>query len=348
MLIFGHGFTGAAFAKHLLADGWSVTGTTRSPDKALKMLESGVTPLLWDDDASDAIAGATHLLVSAGPDADGDPVLNRYCNQITAKNWDWVGYLSTIGVYGDRQGGWVDESSPLTPSTERGRLRVAAETAWGDLNLPLHIFRLAGIYGPGRGPFAKVLSGKSRRIIKEGQVFSRIHVDDIATVLMASLAKPNPGAIYNVCDNDPAPPQDVITYAAELLGVDLPPATKFEEADLTPMARSFYAESKRVHNNLLSDELGVQLAYPTAWPDPDLIHQCTDRDVAWISPGWAAKARGFGGYRCRLYPRVGKCQPHRARHWQFPARSPARALFRPAERHRCRPRTAIGDWRPRG
>ena len=164
-------------------------------------------------------------------------------------------------------GGWVDEATPLTPATARGRARVAAEAAWQALaegaGLPLHIFRLAGIYGPGRGPFAKVRAGTARRIVKPGQVFSRIHVDDIARVLAASIARPFPGAIYNVCDDDPAPPQDVIAHAASLLGLPPPPDEPFDTAEMTAMARSFYAESKRVRNDRIKAELGVRLAYPT-------------------------------------------------------------------------------------
>lgn len=176
----------------------------------------------------------------------------------------WAGYLSTTGVYGNHDGGWVDESTPLTPSTRRGKWRVAAEAEWQAIpGLPLHIFRLAGIYGPGRGPFAKVRAGTARRIIKPGQVFSRIHVDDIARILAASIARPDPGAVYNLCDDDPAPPQDVLTHAAELLNLPLPPAEDFATAEMTPMARSFYAESKRVRNNRIKEELGVKLKYPT-------------------------------------------------------------------------------------
>ena len=178
----------------------------------------------------------------------------------------WLGYLSTTGVYGNHDGGWVDEDTPLTPSTRRGKLRVATEAAWqalaAEAGLPLHIFRLAGIYGPGRGPFAKVRDGTARRIIKAGQVFSRIHVDDIAQVLAASINRPNPGAIYNLCDDDPAPPQDVIARAAELLGLPVPPAVDFDTAEMTPMARSFYAESKRVRNDRIKDALEVTLIYP--------------------------------------------------------------------------------------
>jgi nucleoside-diphosphate-sugar epimerase len=208
------------------------------------------------------------MLISAAPGVDGDPVLAALEDQIAqhGQHLDWVGYLSTTGVYGDHAGDWVDETTPLSPSTKRGEARVLAEAAWTKLadrvGLPLHIFRLAGIYGPGRGPFSKVRNGTARRIIKKNQLFSRIHVADIAQVLDASIRQPRPGAIYNLCDNDPAPPEDVIAYAAELLGLPIPPAVPFEQADMTPMARSFYAESKKVRNTLITSELGVELLYP--------------------------------------------------------------------------------------
>lgn len=267
LLSFGHGFSARALAHVLLRIGWDIVGTTRTPEKAELLAKTGVTPMIFPgDDMGGAIERATHLLISAGPDAEGDPVLREVGDLIAARagQFDWVGYLSTTGVYGDHQGGWVDENSALTPATRRGKWRVEAETAWAAIpHLPLHIFRLAGIYGPGRGPFAKVRNGTARRIIKQGQVFSRTHVEDIAQVIAASIAQPNPGAIYNVCDDDPAPPQDVIGHAADLLGLPLPPAVDFETADMTPMARSFYAESKRVRNDRIKDELGVKLRYPT-------------------------------------------------------------------------------------
>ncbi|WP_296417640.1 SDR family oxidoreductase [Pseudooctadecabacter sp.] len=264
LLSFGHGYSARALAKLLPSD-WRIIGTTRSEDKAAALMAEGTEPRIWPGaDLAPALKAATHLLISAGPNEDGDPVLGQLRDEIAARRnqFEWVGYLSTTGVYGDHQGGWVDEETPLTPSTKRGRMRVEAEAAWQALNLPLHIFRLAGIYGPGRGPFAKVRNGTARRIIKDGQVFSRIHVDDIAQVLAASIARPNPGAIYNLCDDDPAPPQDVIAYAAELLNLPVPPAQNFEDADMTPMARSFYAESKKVRNDRIKDELGVTLLYP--------------------------------------------------------------------------------------
>ncbi|WP_299507248.1 SDR family oxidoreductase [uncultured Roseobacter sp.] len=266
LLSIGHGFSARALAARLIPNGWRVIGTTRSADKAEEIAATGVEPVIWPGtDLNAALKQADALLVSAGPGPEGDPTLAVMRPEIeaAAPRLDWAGYLSTTGVYGDHQGGWVGESSPLTPSTARGLARVEAEAAWQAIpDLKLHIFRLAGIYGPGRGPFAKVRKGTARRIIKKGQVFSRIHVEDIAQVLEASLAQPNPGAIYNLCDDDPAPPQNVIAHAAELLGLPLPLAVDFETADMTPMARSFYAESKKVRNDRIKDELGVTLLYP--------------------------------------------------------------------------------------
>lgn len=261
LLSIGHGYSAQALARILPAD-WQVIATTRSAEKAAAM--TGAEVVIWPGgDLAGAVARATHVLSSVAPDADSDPVLRDIGPALArADHLRWVGYLSTTGVYGDHHGGWVDETTPLTPATERGIARMQAEAAWRDLNLPLHIFRLAGIYGPGRGPFAKVKSGTARRIIKPGQVFSRAHVEDIAQVLLASIQRPNPGAVYNVCDDDPAPPQDVIAHAAELLGMAIPPDIPFDEAAFTPMARSFYAESKKVRNDRIKDELGVVLKYP--------------------------------------------------------------------------------------
>lgn len=261
LFIFGYGYSAQALARVLMADGWQVTGTSR---------EGREGTMMWPGaDISDALSQASHLLISAGPNAAGDPVLAGARDMIAdhAPHLKWVGYLSTTGVYGDHQGGWVDEATALTPATKRGQWRVKAEAAWQalakDLGLPLHIFRLAGIYGPGRGPFAKVRRGTARRIIKENQVFSRIHVADIAQVLAASIARPDPGAIYNVCDDEAAPPEDVLAHAAELLGMEIPPSEDFLTAEMTPMARSFYAESKRVSNARIKRDLGVALTYPT-------------------------------------------------------------------------------------
>jgi nucleoside-diphosphate-sugar epimerase len=270
LLVFGHGYSAAALSARLVPEGWRVIGTTRRREKLAEMAALGVEGRIWPgDDLSDVLDEASHILLSAAPGEEGDPVLNALGEEIAGlgADIDWLGYLSTTAVYGDHQGGWVDEETDLTPATRRGRLRVEAERDWTVLSssagLPLHIFRLAGIYGPGRGPFAKVRAGTARRIIKDGQVFSRIHVEDIAQVLYASIKAPRDGAIYNLCDDEAAPPEDVIGLAAEMLGLPVPEAVNYAEADLTPMARSFYAESKRVKNDLIKSELGVRLLFPT-------------------------------------------------------------------------------------
>ncbi len=268
LLSIGHGYSARALARILPAEAWRIIGTVRSNNRADEIAAEGAEPLIWPDcDLTGPLQDATHLLTSVAPAEDGDPVLNALSEQIAAApKLRWIGYLSTTAVYGDHQGGWVDETTPLAPTTKRGHLRVAAEAAWQGLaleqSLSLHIFRLAGIYGPGRGPFAKVRNGTARRIIKPGQVFSRIHVEDIAQILAASIQQPNPGAIYNVCDDLAAPPEEVIALAAELLNLPIPPAEDWDNAEMTPMARSFYAESKRVRNNRIKQELGVKLLYP--------------------------------------------------------------------------------------
>lgn len=267
MLIFGHGYTAGYLTPLAIAQGWRVTGTTRNHPE--RVAAAGAEPLLWPGQESDihqAIARADAILISAAPTEEGDPVLAAFTEELGRSRPRWLGYLSTTGVYGDRNGGWVDETSDLAPTTARGRSRVQAEQAWQALaaahDLPLHIFRLAGIYGPGRGPFAKLRNGTARRIVKPGQVFSRIHVEDIARILMASVDAPAPGAIYNLCDDDPAPPQDIIACAARMLDMPVPPAVDFEHADLGPMARSFYSDSKRVSNERIKRDLGITLKYP--------------------------------------------------------------------------------------
>ncbi|CAN1561007.1 WcaG Nucleoside-diphosphate-sugar epimerases [Paracoccaceae bacterium] len=261
LLSLGHGYSARALARLLVPQGWRVIGTTRSAAKAQVFQAEGVEPLLWPADLGPALGQATHILASAAPDGDGDPFLQN-APDIARSGAVWVGYLSTTGVYGDHKGAWVDETNPLTPASDRGRQRVLAEAQWRATGLPVHIFRLAGIYGPGRGPFEKVRDGTARRIIKPGQVFGRIHVDDIAQVLLASINRPNPGAAYNVCDDNPCPPEEVLAHAAQLLGLPDPPAVDFDTADMTEMARSFYGESKRTRNDLIKTELGVHLRYP--------------------------------------------------------------------------------------
>ncbi|MDZ4394166.1 SDR family oxidoreductase [Cypionkella sp.] len=263
LLSLGHGYSAAALAARLIPQGWRVIGTTREADRIAALRDQGVEALLWPCEIGAALDQATHILASAAPDGSGDPFLHACRDQIMAARPEWVGYLSTTAVYGDHQGGWVDETTPVNPQSARAVARVLAERQWLASGLPVQVFRLAGIYGPGRGPFEKVRDGTARRVIKANQVFSRIHVEDIAATLLGSILHPNPGAIYNVCDDNPAPPEDVLTYAAALLGLPEPPTVRFEEAKMTPMQVSFYSESKRVRNDRIKRDLGVKLAYPT-------------------------------------------------------------------------------------
>jgi nucleoside-diphosphate-sugar epimerase len=261
LLCFGFGFSAQSLAPKLDRSKWRISATSRSREGLKEIEARNVEAIQFGDGLPQAV---THLLISAPPGPDGDPILKVYRKKLAAQ---WTGYLSTTGVYGDHQGGWVDEDTPLTPLTERGQRRVDAERAWLDTdseqNLGLHIFRLAGIYGPGRNQLLTVKDGTAQRIVKPGQVFSRIHVDDIASALIASMSKLHPRRAYNVCDDEACPPQEVVAYAARLLGVPSPPEIPFEQAALSPMARSFYAESKRVSNRRLKRELNWKPRYPT-------------------------------------------------------------------------------------
>jgi nucleoside-diphosphate-sugar epimerase len=266
----GLGYSAQVLTRRLEAAGWRVTGTCRSAERQVQLREAGFSATLFDRDrpvGAAALKEITHFLVSVPPDAAGDPVLALHSSDIAGlKSLSWVGYLSTTGVYGDRDGGWVDETAALLPTGERGRRRVAAEQGWlnlwRDCGVPVHIFRLAAIYGPGRSALNMLRAGTAKRIDKPGQVFSRIHVADLASVLIASIERPRPGAVYNVCDDDPAPPEAVVAYAAALLGTEAPPLVPLEAAGLSPMARSFYDDNKRVANRLIKTELGVRLRYP--------------------------------------------------------------------------------------
>jgi len=276
LFCFGLGYSARVLARRLLGQGWRVGGTVRDPAKAEALAREGIDAHVFDRDRpladpAAALAGTTHLLSSVPPDgqgATGDAVLDHHAADIRAltESLSWIGYLSTTGVYGDRDGGEVDEESELRPTSARSRRRVEAERAWralhADHGLPMHVFRLAGIYGPGRSPLDAARKGTARRIDKPGQVFSRIHVDDIASVLQASMARPNPGRVYNVCDDRPAAPAEVTACACRLLGVDPPPLEPFQTAEMSEMARTFWRDNKRVSNRRLHEELGVTLAYP--------------------------------------------------------------------------------------
>ncbi len=272
LFAFGFGSTASVLASRLLGSGWRVSGTCRSPEKAAAVRVQSVDPHLFDGAVQldrGVLEGVTHILLSVPPGADGDPVLRMMQDEIVSQRatLQWIGYLSTTGVYGDRAGGLVDETMEMAPTSDRGRRRQAAEEAWfalgREIGVPVQTFRLAGIYGPRRNQIVSLRTGRARRIVKPGHVFSRIHVEDIASVLEASIARPNAGAAYNVCDDEAAPPQDVVAFAAELIGMAPPLEVPFEDADLSPMARSFYAESKRVSNRRIKEELGVELRFPT-------------------------------------------------------------------------------------
>lgn len=272
LFCFGLGFSAQVLAARLQAKGWGIVGTSRSLEKAADLASRGYDSHVFDGTVPLAdpsvLAPATHILISVPADDATDAALRWHGAEIAAlPNLKWLGYLSTTGVYGDTGGDWVDEQSPLRPDIARSRRRAEAEAGWLNLwkshGVPVHVFRLAGIYGPGRNQLEGVRRGTAHRIVKPGQVFCRIHVEDIATVLEASMRRPNPGAIYNVADDEPAPPQDVVAYAAELLGVAPPPEIPFEQAQLSPMAASFYADNRRVRNEKIKRELGVALKYPT-------------------------------------------------------------------------------------
>ncbi|WP_186418259.1 SDR family oxidoreductase [Bosea sp. CS1GBMeth4] len=272
LVIFGLGYSAGFFARTALARGWEVTGTVRSAQKAGELSRQGLHTLVFGGFAvstalARALAEADAVLVSAQPDETGDPVLGALADKLAAaETLRWIGYLSTIGVYGDHGGAWIDESAVCRPTSRRSRQRLEIERDWlafgARSGKPVQIFRLAGIYGPGRNPITKLRAGTASRLVKPGQVFNRIHVDDIAGVLMASIERPRAGAIYNVTDDEPAPPQDVVGFAAEAAGLAPPPELPFDPARLSPMAASFYGENKRVSNALVKRELGYAFRYP--------------------------------------------------------------------------------------
>ncbi len=269
LFCFGLGYTASRLARRLAARGFEIRGTSR--EGGIVRLDDG-TPVrtlafrrghpLPDPEA--ALRGVTHLLVSIPPDERGDPVLDHHLEDLRRlPDLVWVGYLGTTAVYGDRQGGWVSEEDPPAPTLPRAHRRLAAERAWLASGLPVHLFRLSGIYGPGRNVLRQLREGRAHRIVKPGQLFSRIHVEDLVSALEASLQAPRPGRIYNLADDDPAPPQDVVTFAARLLSVAPPPEQPFETARLTAAQRSFYRDCRRVRNDRMKRELGVRLRYPT-------------------------------------------------------------------------------------
>lgn len=272
LLCFGYGYVANILSEKLKAHDWEIIGTTTDPDKKKQLQEQGIKSILFDahhslTDPYKTLSDITHILISIPPSDRGDIVCDLHGEDIAQmKNLEWIGYLSTTGIYGNRDGQWVTENSMPAPTSRRGTLRYMAEQEWmhlyEDYHLPLHFFRLSGIYGPGRSALDSIRAGNSRRIDKPGHAFNRIHVDDIVQTLIASINAPHPGAIYNLADDHPAPSHEVIAYACTLLSMDVPPLIPYEQVDMAPIVRSFYADNKRVRNTKIKEELGVELLYP--------------------------------------------------------------------------------------
>lgn len=269
--MFGHGYVGAALGRRLAAEGWDIAASARSPEEAARLTALGVQPvdLGGPDVLAAALAKTNAILITAPPGHEGCPGLSALVPALARAQAfpDWIGYLSTTGVYGDRHGGWVFEQSAIAAQSLEGARRAAAERDWlqvgRGMGLTVTVFRLPGIYGPGRSALDRLRTGTARRIAAPGQLFSRIHVDDLAAGLAASIARPRPGGVYNLCDDEPAPNPQVIAYAAELLGMAPPAEIPLADAGLSPAGLRFYAESKRVSNALAKAELGWRPKYPS-------------------------------------------------------------------------------------
>ncbi|HLZ73492.1 SDR family oxidoreductase [Phenylobacterium sp.] len=271
LFVFGFGYSARALSVRLQAKGWHVAGTIRRPVERGRLEALAVTPVPVGNqrEMQRAVREADSVLVTAAPDEQGCPGLRALVPAMARAGAfpDWIGYLSTTGVYGDRHGGWVTEQSRLAAQSTESARRVGAERDWLEvargMGLTVTVFRLPGIYGPGRSAFDRLRAGEAQRIAAPGQVFSRIHVDDLAAGLEASIAKPRAGGIYNLCDDQPCPNSEVIAYAAQLLGLAPPPEVALADAKLSPAGLRFYAESKRVSNARAKAELGWRLAYPS-------------------------------------------------------------------------------------
>ena len=272
LFCFGLGFTGSVLVRDVRARGWVASGTCRENTHKDVWTETGVQSYCFDgketsEAVENAVREASHVLVTIPPQKDaGDVVFQHFKNILTdSSNLRWLGYLSTTGVYGNRDGDWVDETSELKPGFEHQRRRMAAEEQWRNLHrehqVPVHIFRLAGIYGPGRNLLQRVRQGSARRIDQPGLMFNRIHVEDVVQVLKASMDHPNPGTIYNVSDDLPSSPAEAVAFACDLLHVDVPASIALEDAELSGMGRSFYLTNKKVRNHKIKEELGIQLRY---------------------------------------------------------------------------------------
>lgn len=273
LVVLGAGYTGRRLCSRLVEGGWHVTGSRTTAARASELRDHGIVGAVFDgcapsEDIRNALRRATHVLSAIAPTEEGDPVLRHHREDLAeAPELRWLAYVSTTGVYGDRGGGVVDESSELSPATDRGRRRVTAESAWqalGDARgTPLQIFRLAGIYGPGRSVLDRLRDGSARRVVGAGLVFNRIHVEDIVGAVLAGMDHRMQSGVFNLSDDEPAPPATVVEFGARLLGIDPPEAVSLDEADLSATARSFYEENKRVSNRRLKSDLAYRLAYPT-------------------------------------------------------------------------------------
>lgn len=275
VFFFGLGYSSRASARaihHLIDPDIPIFGTTRSAEKADQLAREGLPASVFDGtqpgpSVSEALSGATHVIHSIAPDETGDAVLAHHAKDLMASGaLQWLCYYSTVGVYGNFDGQWIDETAPCQPINKRSQWRCAVEQRWQEFaekkGVPLCILRLAGIYGPGRSSFDKLKAGTARRIIKPGQVFNRIHVEDIGRIT-ALAAKQQLAGVFNVTDDEPAPPQDLVSLAANLGGHPPPPEVPFADAEMTPMARSFYSDNKRVSNAAIKKALGIELLFPT-------------------------------------------------------------------------------------
>ncbi|MCW9046222.1 MAG: SDR family oxidoreductase [Alphaproteobacteria bacterium] len=274
LFIFGLGYSARFLAKSAMEQGWKVSGTCQSAEKKAELEADDIGAFVFDrqnpfEDTLGILSSVTHILCSVPPDKQGEPIVDLIGEQLSSlKNLEWIGYLSTTGVYGDRQGALVDETAERRPSSDRSQRRMEAEDKWFTLhnqkNLPVHIFRLPGIYGPGYSTFDRLKEGKAKHINRPGHNFSRIHVDDIAQTLWASMNKPNPGRVYNLSDDEAAPPSDLITFACNLLCIEPPTEISWEDArqSMSPMALSFWQDNRRIDNSRIKEELGIKLKYP--------------------------------------------------------------------------------------
>lgn len=309
VLLLGAGYSARALIPHFLARGYRVLATTRTEVKAQKLYKLGAQAVIYDGtmsaELSQALASSDIILSSIPPNAAGDPFLNSLKNPLLnlSQRVSWVGYLSATSVYGDRKGQWAYEDELLKPITQRGKNRVEAELQWLETGLPVHVFRLAGIYGPNRSSFERLRQGKARAVIKQGHIVNRIHVEDIVSAVLKSIDAPNPARIYNLADGQPAPPQDVINFAADLIDTPRPPELDHDSADISDMARSFYTETKRINSERAQTELGWSPKYANYRQGlmATLKRELGETGSVWLS-GWMDVAKADLGNIKRALP----------------------------------------------